>query len=470
MTNSNKQPWIVWLRDDLRIVEHAAIRHAANNGSVLPVFILDDASPRRAPGAAARWWQRASLTALSDDVRSRGGQLLIRRGAAAQVLARLVDETKAAGVCMLSVYDQQGQAEQAAIKRVIAANADVAILPGDVLIEPGEILTKSDAPYRVFTPFWRELSQRLGRQQLAPQEPADIRWCSLQLSSETPAVIDVPDEQYGWTAGLEQAWQPGAASAHDLLQSFASDALATYEEDRNVPAVAGTSRLSPYLRFGEISIRELWDTVMALRFDSAIAPNQCECWLRELGWREFSRHLHFHYPQLATKNFRREYDDFDWRSDPEGLRAWQRGLTGYPLVDAGMRELWHTGWMHNRVRMVVASFLTKHLRIHWSEGEAWFWDTLIDADYANNTANWQWVAGTGADAAPYFRIFNPTMQAEKFDRDGEYMRRWLPELARLDNKSLRQPWLTDGVAGYPQPVVDHAAARKAALAANAALK
>lgn len=297
-----------------------------------------------------------------------------------------------------------------------------------------------------------------------------MQWCSLQLSSETPAVIDVPDEQYGWTAGLEQAWQPGAASAQELLQSFASDALATYEEDRNVPAVVGTSRLSPYLRFGEISIRELWDTVMGLSFDSAIAPNQCECWLRELGWREFSRHLHFHYPQLATRNFRAEYDVFDWRNDPEGLRAWQRGQTGYPLVDAGMRELWHTGWMHNRVRMVAASFLAKHLRIHWSEGEAWFWDTLVDADYANNTANWQWVAGTGADAAPYFRIFNPTTQAEKFDRNGKYIRFWLPELAPLDGKALRQPWLANEGANYPQPIVDHALARKAALAANAALK
>ncbi len=479
VTNGNR-PWILWLQDDLRLRAHPALSYAAARGPVLPVFIIDDDSPRRAPGAAARWWQRTSLAALEAEIAADGGRLTIRRGAAKAVLGDLVNETNAAGVSALRVYDAPGIKEQKQVGRALEDAVPFETHVGDVLIEPGEVLTKSDAPYRVFTPFWRALQEQIEDKGAIADKPKELSWYSGKVKSESSDAIAVPEEEFGWTEGLAESWQPGEQGARQLLRSFTSDVLATYEEDRNLPAVVGTSRLSPHLRFGEIGIREAWDAVTELRKDSPIAPNQCEAWLRELGWREFCRHLLFHFPDMETKNFRSEYDAFDWRRAPKQLRAWQRGRTGYPLVDAGMRELWHTGWMHNRVRMVVASFLTKHLRIHWRAGETWFWDTLVDADYANNPANWQWTAGTGADAAPYFRIFNPSSQAEKFDKAGDYIRRWLPEIAELPDKALRQPWLAgdmelemaDVTLGetYPYPIVDHAEARKAALAANAALR
>lgn len=480
MAGRSKQPWIVWLRDDLRLTRHAALRYAALRGPVLPVFVIDAASPRRAPGAAARWWLRGSLESLSGRLAERGGQLLIRAGHTAEVLAELAAETDAAGVCALRVYDAAGRAEQDQVEHALRDTLEFSMLPGDLLLEPEKLRTKSGDPYRVFTPFWRALCARIGLQPFAENDTQEITWHRGALRSESSDAVSVPEEQFGWTRGLAQAWQPGEPAAKELLTAFSDDALATYDEDRNLPAVVGTSRLSPHLRFGEISIHEAWDAVAALRSGSSIAPNQCETWLRELGWREFCRHLLFHFPEMETQNFRTQYDAFAWQNDPVALRAWQRGQTGYPLVDAGMRELWHTGWMHNRVRMVVASFLTKHLRIHWREGETWFWDTLVDADYANNPASWQWTAGTGADAAPYFRIFNPTSQAQKFDGDGNYLRHWIPELSELSDKSLHQPWLAPEaelydakvILGetYPRPVVDHAKARAAALAANAALK
>jgi deoxyribodipyrimidine photo-lyase len=347
-------------------------------------------------------------------------------------------------------------------------------------MEPEDMLTKAGEPYRVFTPFWRALTERFADATVSSADPRRFRWVNGVPGSEPPEALVVPDECAGWTHGLERSWTPGEAAARRMLAAFTNDALATYEDDRNTPAVQGTSCLSAHFRFGEIGIREAWNAVAGLRAASAIAPNQCLAWLRELAWREFCRHLLFHFPFMDHRNYRREFDAFAWREDSDGLLAWQRGRTGYPLVDAGMRQLWETGWMHNRVRMVVASFLTKHLRIHWQHGETWFWDTLVDADYANNPANWQWTAGTGVDAAPYFRIFNPTTQAQKFDRDGTYIRRWVPELAGLSGAAVHQPWLAKEKelqaagaelgATYPMPVVEHAQARSAALAAHAALR
>jgi len=474
------RPCIVWFRDDLRLAGQPAIAAAATRGPVLPVFIIAAESRRRAPGAAALWWQRRSITALSKEIASYGGRLQVCRGVPERLLPELASKTRALGVFCQRVYDAPGAAEEAAVAERLPAATSFETLRGDLLAEPEEMLTRAGEPYRVFTPFWRALLERISAPTVPAFDARRITWAHSDTSSVALDALVVPGEEFGWTDGLEQAWSPGEHAARAALAAFVADGLATYEEDRNLPAISGTSRLSPHLRFGEIGIRELWNVVDDLRAGSAIAPNQCTAWLRELGWREFCRHLLFHFPHMQTENYRREFDAFQWRDDARGLRAWQRGLTGYPLVDAGMRQLWETGWMHNRVRMVVASFLTKHLRIHWRQGEAWFWETLVDADYANNPANWQWTAGTGVDAAPYFRIFNPTTQAEKFDRDGTYIRRFVPELAKLSGKAVLTPWLAAGSElsraevvmddSYPNPIVDHARARADALAAHAALR
>jgi deoxyribodipyrimidine photo-lyase len=474
------RPAIVWFRDELRLTGQPALAAAAADGPVLPVFVVEDEPRRRAPGAAARWWQRGSVEALSEAIQRLGGRLHVCSGKPERVLSKLAADTDAAGVFCQRTYDASGRAQEAAVAAQLPSHTRFESLRGDLLAEPEDMLTKAGEPYRVFTPFWRALLERLPDEPVPSAELRSINWANPRSGTDVREALVVPDERAGWTAGLERTWTPGEAAARDALSAFIDDGLATYDEDRNLPAVRGTSRLSPHLRFGEIGIRELWDAVDELRADSAIAPNQCTAWLRELGWREFCRHLLFHFPEMQTHNYRSEFDAFAWREDASGLRAWQRGRTGYPLVDAGMRELWATGWMHNRVRMVVASFLTKHLRVHWCHGEAWFWDTLVDADYANNPANWQWTAGTGVDAAPYFRVFNPTTQAQKFDAEGAYIRRFVPELADLPTKALHAPWLAPAsnlakagvVLGdtYALPLVDHAQARAAALAAHAALR
>ena len=469
------------MRDDLRLRGHAAVTAAAQRGKVLPVFVLEDAPRRRAPGAAACWWQRLSLASLARDIGALGGRLLVRRGTPETVLAELAADTHAAGICCQRSYDAGGRDDESAVRRALRGPTRLETCDGDMLVDPASVLTAAGGPYRVFTPFWRALRKRVGAADGSPATQAQrIEWFTHFGHGEEIDRISVPDERFGWTQSLARHWTPGEDAARHALAAFHSDGIATYEDDRNTPGMQGTSRLSPHLRFGEIGIREAWDTIAGLRTDSAIAPNQCEAWLRELGWREFCRYLVFHFPDLPTANFRSEFDRFQWQDDADGLTAWQHGNTGYPLVDAGMRELWHTGWMHNRVRMVVASFLTKHLRVHWRAGEAWFWDTLIDADYASNPANWQWTAGTGADAAPYFRIFNPSTQAQKFDAQGHYIRRWVPEIAELSGSALHQPWLAREselrAAGivlgetYPLPIVDHSNARAAALAAHAELR
>ena len=487
---AGKHPCIVWFRDDLRLTNHAPLSAAARHGLVLPVFVIEDVPRTRAPGAAALWWLKGSLAELRKAIDSAGGNLLLLRGTPQTVIPELAAAIHAVGVFCHRAYDASGRAQLADLERALPQETPLHSLVADTLAEPGTVMTGAGEPYRVFTPFWRSLRARL-LDAAAPDvaatdaAPVSVAWYTEKLPGTAPAsaeldAIIVPAEKFGWTEGLAQRWQPGEAAAIATLERFAADGIATYEEDRNLPAVAGTSMLSPHLRFGEIAIRTAWNSIAALREHSAVAPAQCEAWLRELGWREFCRHLLFHFPQMTTSNYRAEFDAFDWREDEAALRAWQYGRTGYPLVDAGMRELWATGWMHNRVRMVVASFLTKHLRIHWRRGELWFWDTLVDADYANNPANWQWVAGTGVDAAPYFRVFNPTLQAQRFDSDGEYIRRWVPEIAQLPDKLLHQPWQAGAIdlaaAGvklgddYPEPIVEHASAREDALAAHAALR
>ena len=481
-------PIIVWFRQDLRIADNPALAAAAAAGPVQPVYVLDDTTPGPwAPGGASRWWLHQSLAALGAGLAARGAPLLLRRGPAPEILDRLAAETGARGVYWNQGYEPYAAAsEQALHDRLRRAGREARRFNAGLLFKPGSLMTRDGKPFRVFTPFWRACLARAEPPRPAPAPPA------LGAPSAMPAGDRLSDwallpSKPDWSGGMRAAWigdgqGPGEAGAAARLDSFLELALAGYRDGRDRPDRHGTSRLSPALHFGELSPRQLWHAVRAAeaaRTDAGIAGG-AEAFLRELGWREFSAHLLQHFPAMAELPLRPAFARFPWRSDATGLSAWQRGRTGYPIVDAGMRELWATGWMHNRVRMIVASFLVKHLLLPWQEGARWFWDTLVDADLANNSASWQWVAGSGADAAPYFRIFNPMLQGEKFDPDGRYVRMWVPELAALPDRFIHRPDTApdEVLAGasvtlghsYPRPIVDHGAARARALAAFAAIK
>ena len=407
-------PTLVWFRDDLRVADHPALHHAAESGrEVVAVYVLDEHGDGvRAPGAAARWWLHHSLQALTVELAARGVPLVLRRGPAADEIPQLVADTGADTVLWNRRYGP-ARAIDAALKAGLReAGVGARSFAGDVLAEPQDVRTASGTPYRVFTPFWNTLRGY----PVAPPLPAPD---ALRGLSQAPVGDTLDDWQLlprdpDWAGGLRETWTPGEAAALARLEEFAGE-LDGYA-DRDLPAVDATSRLSPRLRWGEVSPRQVWHRIRA-----AGGP-QADAFLRELGWRDFFRHTLFHEPHLATRNLRSEFDRFPWaKPDQAELRAWQRGRTGIPLVDAGMRELWQTGIMHNRVRMSAASLLIKNLLIDWRVGEQWFWDTLVDADEASNPGNWQWVAGSGQDAAPYFRIFNPERQAARFDPDGLYL-------------------------------------------------
>ena len=433
---------IVWLRDDLRLADNPALTAAAERGEpVVLVYLLDEVSPGIRPlGAASRWWLHHSLAALSASV---GGQLVLRRGAAEQVIPALVAETDAAAVHWNRRYSASRDIDARLKVSLRESGIDAQSHQANLLHEPWTVTTGDGNPYRVFTPFWRASLELPVRSPLPVSEVtyADATSDSLDDWNLLPTRPD-------WAGGLREAWTPGEAGAHARLDAFVTEGLPLYHR-RDEPAVAATSRLSPHLRFGEVSPFQLWEAAHGRDKNSAK-------FLSEVGWREFSWNILFHSPRLATENFRPAFDGFPWgQADPAELAAWREGRTGIPLVDAGMRELWHTGYMHNRVRMVVASFLVKNLLVDWRVGEQWFWDTLVDADEANNPASWQWVAGSGADAAPYFRVFNPELQAAKFDPDAEYIRRWVPEY---------------GTPAYPDPIVDLGETRRQALEAYEAVK
>ena len=486
MPSSSPPPILVWFRDDLRLSDHPALHAAAKTGAPLVcLYALDEESDALKPpnarplGGAARWWLAQSLRALRNSLEALGGTLVLRRGAAAKIIAPLARETGAQAVFWNEIAQVPQQAVADQVTKVLdAIGVTVQTFAGDLLVMPDSIRNKENRGLRVFTPFWRRV-QQLGD----PPKPLPA---PKKLNAASPVAGDAleawrlepthPD----WAQGLRESWRPGEASAQAALKTFLEHAIDGYAGGRDRPDRDGTSRLSPHLRFGEIGPRQVWH---AARFAAAERPAiaaDVDKFLSELGWREFCRHLLFDVPDLASRNLQPSFDAFSWRQDDRALRAWQQGRTGYPIVDAGMRELWRTGVMHNRVRMVVASFLVKHLLIDWREGERWFWDTLVDADPGSNPANWQWVAGCGADAAPYFRVFNPTLQGEKFDPNGGYIRRWVPELARLPNALIHQPWMAAPLelasAGaepgqtYPPPIVDHKAGRARALAAHAAMR
>jgi deoxyribodipyrimidine photo-lyase len=467
-------PAIVWFRRDLRLADNPALAAAVASGRpVLPLFVLEDDADRAwAPGGAARWWLSRNLAALRDDLGKAGTELVIRRGKAEQVVPALARETGAGEVHWNRRYEPAAIASDTAIKAALReAGLEVHSHNASLLFEPWTIATKAGRPFRVFTPFWRAcLASEMPKGPGA--RPEAIRGSSVGACTLNVGDLGLEPHKPDWAGGLADTWKPGEAGADAALKQFLGKSLQRYDNKRNIPSVEGTSALSPYLQVGALGPRQVWHAAMALgaRPDLADGPG---VFLKELIWREFSYHLLFHMPHLPEANFDPAFDAMPWRDDAEGLRRWQRGLTGYPMVDAGMRQLWATGWMHNRVRMVVASFLTKHLLIDWRHGAHWFWDTLVDADLASNSASWQWVAGCGADAAPFFRIFNPITQGEKFDPAGDYVRRWVPELAGIPDKLLQKPWTGEAAVmeragvrlgrNYPEPIVDHAAARKRAL-------
>jgi deoxyribodipyrimidine photo-lyase len=470
-----QKPAILWFRQDLRLADNPALRAAAARGRpVLPVYILDDET---IIGGAARWWLHNSLERLGRSLGKLGAPLLLKKGRAIDVLPRLADQIGAGCVLWNRCYEPHAVARDTALKAALKAQGIAAeSFNAGLLFEPWEIATKSGAPYKVFTPFWKACLARGGvaSPQAAPKSltPSPKAPHGEGLDSWTLRPSD-PD----WAKEFGTVWTPGEAGARARLNNFLDRALEDYGAGRDRPDLEATSRLSPHLHWGEIGPRQIWQAIETRNLsDGRTRVGQAAAkFLSELGWREFSHHLLFHFPGLPEKNFNRNFDAFPWRDDARGMRAWQRGRTGYPIVDAGMRELWATGWMHNRVRMVAASFLTKHLLIDWRAGARWFWDTLVDADLANNSASWQWVAGCGADAAPYFRIFNPVLQGQKFDPKGAYVRRWVPELARLPATHIHRPWMAPievlRAAGielgrtYPNPIVDHKAARARALEA-----
>ena len=462
---------LVWFRHDLRLDDNPALQAALDEGfTPLPVYVHAPAEEGEwVPGAASQAWLGRSLASLDASLRQRGSRLLIRHGPSRRTLQDLIDASGATAIFWNRKYEPATQPRDAAIKQALRDHGLRAeSFNGSLLIEPWDIATQQGQPYKVFTPFWRAAQTRL-------RLPAP--WTAPpRLPAVDDAITGVPLEALelrprpSWDIGFWEAWTPGEAGAREALEVFIEGALNGYRTDRDRPDRTGTSRLSPHLHFGEIAP---WRIMAELeRVRSAANGADMEGYIRELGWREFAHHLLHHFPHTTTQDLNPRFAHFDWaKVDPAALEAWQCGRTGVPIIDAGLRELWTTGYMHNRVRMIVASYLTKHLRYHWLHGAHWFWDTLVDADLANNTLGWQWTAGTGADAAPYFRVFNPVTQAEKFDPRGEYIARWVPELAPLPVPLRFAPWqkpdlLAHVAPDYPRgPIVDLAEGRDGALAA-----
>jgi len=468
-----KSTAIVWFRRDLRLADNPALDYARNHfDQVVPVFIWDpDSEAPWSTGAAARWWLHHSLRALSDRLNDRGSRLVVLRGDSQDALKRLAEDCDADAVLWNRLYDPQTVKRDRSIKAELeSSDLEVRSFKAGLLFEPWEILKADETPYLVFTPYWKQIQKRwedVDRHPEPRQVPAPSCW---------PSSVSLDDlelrPKLDWAEGFDQRWTPGELAARRRLDDFIDAAVSAYSSDRDRPDRHGTSRMSPHLHFGEISPGQV-----ALALDDAGEIPGGEgrlSYLREIAWREFSTYLLFHYPRLPDTPLKSQFEAFPWREPADyrsDLEAWQRGRTGVPMVDAGMRELWQTGWMHNRVRMIVASYLTKNLLIPWQEGARWFWDTLVDADLANNTQGWQWTAGCGADAAPYFRVFNPVLQGEKFDPRGDYVRRWCPELKGISGARVHQPEVARKEGkGYSSTEVDLKRTRDRALEAYQAIR
>lgn len=434
---------LVWLRDDLRIADNPALHEAASRGGeVVVLYLLDEVSPGiRSLGGASKWWLHHSLESLRASIEEIGGTLTVREGAAAEVIPAVVEESGADAVFWNRRYGKSRDVDAALKTSLRESGIGAQSFQANLLFEPWTVTTNEGNPYKVFTPFWRTCLER-GVARAPLPAPTSLEGPVLRSDK-----LDLLPTRPDWAGGLRETWTPGESAAHDRLEEFVSERLEDYHL-RDQPGIDATSGLSPHLRFGEISPFQVWHRLEHGPLGGGARTNAAK-FLSEVGWREFNWNILFHFPTLHTDNFRPEFDAFQWEPHTSEVVAWQQGRTGIPLVDAGMRELWHSGYMHNRVRMVTASLLIKNLLVDWRVGEAWFWDCLVDADEASNPGNWQWVAGSGADAAPYFRVFNPVLQAQKFDPHGDYQRRWVPEL---------------GSSSYPEPIVDLAESRKEALA------
>ncbi len=472
-------PSLVWLRNDLRLGDNPALHAAVARGApILCVFILENDNGLRALGAASRWWLHHSLDRLSEAIRARGGRLDIFEGPAREIVPSLTKAAQAGAAFWNRRYGATAVALDAAIEASLEADGcTVQTSNGRLIHEPWDIKTKAGGNYRVYSPYWKA-AMALG--ELPKPHPTPTKLQAAEFPAGAPGRVALSELRLlptrDWAAAWGDAWTPGEAGAQRRLREFLSGDLSQYASDRNMLAVKGTSHLSAHLRFGEVSPRQVADAAEAAAAKQPGVRDGTKKFLAEIGWREFDYHVMHYHPDLAETNLDRTFDAMPWRKLPKAeLAAWREGQTGYPVVDAGMRELWSTGYMHNRVRMITASFLIKHLLGDWRIGEKWFWDCLCDADPANNTMNWQWVAGCGADAAPFFRVFNPVLQGQKFDPNGDYVRAHVPELAKLPKGAIHQPWcaspkvLTDaGVElgkTYPRPIVDHVAGRARALAA-----
>jgi len=469
----SRSPIILWFRRDLRLADNVALEKALSTGApIIPLYIREPNDPHAgANGAAQAWWLRHSLAALDAELQKRGNRLLLLTGDPRHLIDWLVRDVGAQAVFWNRRYDGEGRETDTEIKAELRkAGTRAESSTGFLMHDPAVLQTRQGKRYAVYAPFWKSFS--------ASYEPPS----PLPAPKSIPAIDHGIESEYldhwrllpthpDWAKGFSTLWQPGEAGADKCVEEFISGHLPGYGHQRDFPATPATSRLSPHLAFGEISPHALWRAAADTKSPSA----DIERFRKEIVWREFAWHVYFHNPGMANTSLDHRFDRFGWKNAPDKLAAWQRGMTGYPIIDAGMRELWRTGTMHNRVRMIVASFLIKDLLIDWREGERWFRDTLLDADRASNAFNWQWVAGCGADAAPFFRIFNPVRQGETFDADGTYVRRWCPELAELPDRYIHKPYEAPqevlGEAGirlgetYPHPIADHTEAREAALAA-----
>lgn len=472
----SKDRVIIWFRQDLRIADNPALHAAGKTGKeVICLYILDDATPGQwAMGGASRWFLHHALDSLNADLKKLGSKLVLRRGNASMVLQDFADEVSASDIFWNRLYEPFAIKRDTALKEKLKATGlGVHSSNASMLFEPWTVETKSGGPYRVFSPFWRACLRDCPPPDEPIRAPTSFKVPKQHPRSEKLDDWDLLPGKPNWAKEFSGMWEPGEAGAHNRLKGFLENAVALYEDARDCPGIDGTSGLSPHLHFGDIGPRQIYHAAREHADQHGGPAKSVDKFVAELGWREFSHHLLYHFPTLPTENYQDKFDGFPWRDNDADLKAWQQGRTGYPMVDAGMRQLWQTGWMHNRVRMIVASFLVKHLMIHWRHGEDWFWDTLVDADLANNAASWQWVAGSGADAAPYFRIFNPITQGNKFDPNGDYVRRFVPEIANLPTKYLFAPWTAPGdvltEAGiklgtdYPHPIIDHSEARERAL-------
>tara|TARA_Y100000588_G_C14193344_1_gene899048 strand:- start:80 stop:1483 length:1404 start_codon:yes stop_codon:yes gene_type:complete len=455
---------IVWFRNDLRLTDNAALFKAIqSHDTIIPLYIMDPNSPLIL-GDAQKWWLHLSLKSLQESLEKKNINLCLKKGDSLAILNNLIEKHEVSSVYWNIVYEPKHLQQDSIIKSALEKeDITVNTFNASLLIDVDKIKTQDDGFYQVFTPFWKTCLSSIE----VHDEQNVSNWpSSPELQSDSIDEWDLLPTNPNWAASFSNFWQPGESSALKKLEQFIESNLNNYKTGRDTPSKEATSKLSPHLHFGEISPHQIWRAIQNLKGQADFKTNAIETYLSEIGWREFCHYLLFHFPKLAQNNFRDKFDNFQWSFDEEQFNCWKKGLTGFPIVDAGMRELWHSGYMHNRVRMIVASFLTKDLLIDWRKGAEWFEHTLLDADLANNRAGWQWTAGCGADAAPFFRVFNPILQGEKFDPDGKYIKKWVPELENLEKKYIHEPWKAknnDIDMNYPNPIVDHSDARKKAL-------